>query len=209
MVISRARDRIDRVSGRVARVPEALGLSPTTLTYGALLAAGVAAALLAGGYLVAGAAVGLVSIVLDILDGALARRTGNTTPFGGFLDSLFDRYADGLLIFGIAWFYQGTVGWIWPAAYLAFLGAFATSYARARTYQEADPPAEAWADLVERTERMTFILAGSALQGFANLAGSDVLFLPWVLVLLAVLGNVTVVQRSLRARGFIREGDHG
>lgn len=209
MVISRARDRINRVSGRVARVPEALGLSPTTLTYGALLLAAAAGALLAAGFLLAGAAVGLLSIILDILDGALARRTGTVSPFGGFLDSLFDRYADGFLIFGIAWHYQGTVDWIWPAAYAAFLGAFATSYARARTYQEADPPAEAWADLVERTERMTFILVGSALQGAVVLAGSDLLFLPWVLVLLAVLGNLTVVQRSLRARDFIREGGHG
>jgi phosphatidylglycerophosphate synthase len=209
MVISRARDRIDRVSGKVARVPEALGLSPTTLTFLSLGTAAVAGALLAYGYLVVGAAVGLFSIILDILDGALARRTGNVSPFGGFLDSLFDRYADGFLIFGIAWYYAPTVDWIWPVAYLAFLGAFATSYARARTYQAADPPAQAWADLVERTERMTFVLAGSALQGAVNLAGGDLVFLPWVLVLLAVLGNLTVIQRSLRARGFIREGDRG
>lgn len=91
------------------------------------IAAGVAAAL---GQFSLGGWLYLCSGACDFLDGRLARATGKATASGAALDSILDRYSEGAMLIGLAWFYRDT--WVLPAV-LAFLtGSFLVPYVRAR-----------------------------------------------------------------------------
>lgn len=201
MVLSRFKEPINRVAMSIAAVLEWLGLTPNSVTVLGLVISGIGAGLIAMHHLIIGAAVAGFGSILDLFDGALARRTGQVTPFGGYLDSLLDRYGDGIAFLAVAWHYQTT--WIWVVAFLGFLGAAATSYAKARTYEDASPPSNVWPDLVERGERLVILYFAVGFQGIANALDAGVEFLPWIVVALAVLGHVTVIQRASRAKGFV------
>ncbi len=203
MVLSAFKDRIDRVARRLAAALEAVGLTPNGVSYLAISIVTVGAVLIGTHHLIVGAAVAGFGSILDLFDGALARRTGQTSAWGGYLDSLLDRFADGIAFLAVAWHYDTL--WIWIASFLAFLGAVATSYARARVYEDATPGRDAWTDLIERGERLLILLFGTGFQGIADALGAGVQFLPWIVVVLAVLGFVTVLQRARRAKRFIEE----
>lgn len=204
MVLSRFKPTINRVSERLAGALEALGFTPNGVSYAAILITIVGAILIGTHHLILGAAVAGFGSILDLFDGALARRTGQTSAWGGYLDSLLDRFADGIAFLAVAWHYD--TRWIWIASFLAFLGAVATSYARARVYEHVSPSRDAWPDLVERGERLLILLFGTGFQGIADALGAGVQFLPWIVVVLAVLGYLTVLQRARRAKTFIEEG---
>ena len=111
-----------------------VGLTPNALTligFGiAIIAAIVAAAqswVLAGLLVVFGG-------VFDLFDGALARATGKASQLGAFMDSVFDRWGEGVIYVGIAWGCVNAgfdLGAVLSAAALA--SAFMVSYARAKS----------------------------------------------------------------------------
>ena len=78
-----------------ARLFRALGVSPNAVTLLGFLVCVASAYLVGAGWLVAGGIVFLAGGVLDLFDGALARLTGQATPFGALLDSVFDRSGRG------------------------------------------------------------------------------------------------------------------
>ena len=128
--------------------------------------------------------------LLDILDGALARAGGRTTPFGAFLDSTTDRVSEGFMLTAIAWVLARHHHPAFVAvAMAAMAGSFLVSYTRAR--------AEALGlrgdvGIGSRAERVVVITAGLVLAPWG--------VLPWALVLLACTAWVTVVQRVLHVR---------
>lgn len=136
------------------------------------------------------AGVFVVGSVLDILDGALARAGGKTTPFGAFIDSTTDRVGEGAMLAAIALvFAREGRGWAVVLAVAAVVGSFLVSYTRAR--------AEALGlrgdvGLGSRAERVVVITAGLV---FAPWGG-----LPWAIVLLTATAWLTVVQRVLHVR---------
>ena len=127
----------------------------------------------------------LASGFLDALDGAMARLLGETTKFGGFLDSLLDRYADALILFGII--LGGLTEVCWGLA--ALLGSLLVSYSRARA--EASGVKMESVGLAERAERLILLALASFLAFFWLDA------LNWGILVLAVLTNLTVVQRAI------------
>ncbi|MFB3888430.1 MAG: archaetidylinositol phosphate synthase [Candidatus Bathyarchaeia archaeon] len=121
----------------------------------------------------------------DTLDGILARNYQQATTFGGFLDSLLDRYADaaayaGIIIGGLC---DPLIGLI------ALAGSVMVSYSRARA--EAAGIKMESVGLAERAERM-IILAGASLAAIFWLPALNV-----GIIVLAVLSNFTVLQRGL------------
>lgn len=140
----------------------------------------------------------LLSGVFDVLDGGVARAKGRITPFGGVLDSVCDRYSDGLMFLGImagaingkltVLPIMGIEGWLWSG--YALIGSFLVSYTRARA--ESAGCRKLSVGIAERTERM-LILAFGALTGF----------LGWALVLIAVFSHITMIQRVLRAKSIL------
>src|SRR5687767_7157739 len=79
-------------------------IRPNTITIIGTAWCGVVGALFASGRIsLAGWTLGLTAF-FDVVDGAVARRTGTATPFGAFFDSTLDRVADGFLFGGITYF---------------------------------------------------------------------------------------------------------
>ena len=189
----------------VARGLAALRVSPTGVTWASLVLQTAGAVLIAQGLLFRGTVVWAIGAILDSLDGTIARLTGRVTRAGGYLDSLLDRYGDATILLAIGWHYD--TAWIWTVCLLALLGSMATSYAKARAYQDVDVPSSSWPDLLERPERAFLIGFATGFQGMSD-AGVwpeplRAQFLPFVVVALAVLSHVTVVQRARRALRFI------
>ena len=130
----------------------------------------------------------LASGLLDALDGALARQYGETTKFGGFFDSLLDRYADSIILCGIILGELTEVSW----GLAAIIGSLLVSYARSRA--EAAGVKMESVGLFERAERIVLL----ALVSFISYVWLDALC--WGVLLLAVLTNLTVIQRALYFR---------
>jgi archaetidylinositol phosphate synthase len=130
----------------------------------------------------------LASGLLDALDGALARTYGEATNFGGFFDSLLDRYADAVIICGIILGGLTEVSW----GLAALVGSLLVSYARARA--EAAGVKMESVGLAERAERIVLL----ALASFFSFVWLDALC--WGVLVLAVLTNLTVVQRAIYFR---------
>jgi CDP-diacylglycerol---glycerol-3-phosphate 3-phosphatidyltransferase len=138
----------------------------------------------------------VVGSLLDILDGALARVGGKSTPFGAFIDSTTDRVGEGAMLAAIALvFARHDQDWAVVLAVAAVVGSFLVSYTRAR--------AEALGlrgdvGLGSRAERVVLITAGLV---FAPWGG-----LPWAIVALAATAWLTVVQRILHVRKQLSSG---
>jgi len=130
----------------------------------------------------------LASGLLDALDGALARLYGEATNFGGFFDSLLDRYADAVIICGII--LGGLTDVTWGLA--ALMGSLLVSYARARA--EAAGVKMESVGLAERAERLILL----ALASFLSFVWLDAL--SWGVLVLAILTNLTVIQRAIYFR---------
>lgn len=204
-MISDHREKIDRVAAVFADALARLGLRPNHVTVLSLVITTAGAGLIATGHLFWGAFVAGVGAPMDLLDGLIARRTDQVTTFGGYLDSLLDRYGDGIAFFAVGWYYA--TPWIWAAVVAAIVGSLVTSYARARVHEDADPPEGIWADLLERPERLMGLLFPVGFQGIADHFGAGVQFLPWVVVVLAVLSHLTVLQRARRAHRILTGGE--
>ena len=127
----------------------------------------------------------LASGFFDALDGAMARLHGEATKFGGFLDSLLDRYADAIILCGII--LGGLTEVYWGLA--ALIGSLLVSYSRARA--EAAGVKMETVGLAERAERL-IILAIASFLAFIWLDALD-----WGILILAILTNLTVVQRAI------------
>jgi CDP-diacylglycerol--glycerol-3-phosphate 3-phosphatidyltransferase len=174
----------------VVRLAMALHLTPNTITVIGLLITVAAAGLVAGGWLLIGAAVLSAGSLLDAVDGALARAQGGETAFGSFLDSTLDRVSEAILYVGIAaWLFSALERPMLPvlAALVALTGSFLVSYARARAEGIG---LSASVGLAPRTERLVLIIAGVVLAG---LGFTPVLI--GILFLIAALTAVTVIQR--------------
>jgi CDP-diacylglycerol--glycerol-3-phosphate 3-phosphatidyltransferase len=174
----------------VVRVAMALRMTPNTITVLGLGITIVASVLVAGGWLLVGAAILTAGSLLDAVDGALARAQGGGTPFGAFFDSTLDRAGEGIVYIGVAaWALTTLAEPAWPvvAAMVAMAGSFLVSYAHARA-QGIGLAADI--GLAPRTERLVVVIAGIALAGLGFTPG-----LIGALVLLAALTVATLIQR--------------
>jgi CDP-diacylglycerol--glycerol-3-phosphate 3-phosphatidyltransferase len=182
------------------------GLARTRITPNALTTAGVSLCL--GAAVIAyfenrdellfywlAALVFVVGSILDILDGALARAGGKTTPFGSFLDSTTDRVGEGAMLGAIALIFSRHGNAVALGATIAAIaGSFLVSYTRAK--------AEALGlrgdvGLGSRAERVVVITAGLVLAPWG--------VLQWAIYLLTATAWLTVLQRILHVRRQLRE----
>jgi len=129
----------------------------------------------------------LLSGFCDALDGMLARLYHETTPFGGFLDSLLDRYVDAIVYAGIL--ISGLCDPLWGLT--ALIGSLLVSYTRARA--EATGIKMESIGLAERAERIIILAIASITAAFWQ----PKTVMNAGIILLAVLSNLTVLQRSL------------
>ena len=179
------------VSRPMARLLARTPATPNQVSVGALLVAvGSMAAYIAGvGYL--GGILAQVSSIVDGADGDLARLKGMTSAFGGFFDSVLDRYADSAVLLGLTyWAAEGNGVGVWSVGFAALAGTFAVTYTRARIETVPGRPFDrGLTSVASRDVRLMTVMIGSiAGFGFATL------------LVIAVLTNSVVVLRVWRAR---------
>ena len=168
---------------QIAQWLERTGISPNALTLIGFALTVVVAIVLAMGQLLIGGLLLIAAALFDTLDGALARRAGLTTVFGAFFDSTMDRYSEAVTLIALIYYYSaqpdGRTAILLLAATL--VGSLMVSYTRARAEGLGIECKEGF---FQRTERIVVLILG-LVTGW---------MLP-VLVILAVLTNITAIQR--------------
>jgi CDP-diacylglycerol--glycerol-3-phosphate 3-phosphatidyltransferase len=177
------RGRAEALMSAIGRVP----LTPNQVTVVGLVLTFVAATLAAVGHLQWAGVVLIFAGTCDILDGALARSTHASYPYGAFLDSTLDRYSEGAIYVGLAAYFVGSGGplqrWLVLATLAALAGSFLVSYVRARA-QSLGFTCES--GVFARPERVVVTVIGLIFGGYVLYA---------VVFLLAALTNLTALQR--------------
>jgi CDP-diacylglycerol--glycerol-3-phosphate 3-phosphatidyltransferase len=159
-------------------------IHPNVLTFlGLLINVGAAWLLAVGQFRWAGAVI-IGAGLFDMVDGRVARETNRVTRFGGFFDSVLDRYSDlGLLIGLLVWY--GSIGrfsYVVLTA-VAMIACVMVSYVRARA-ENSIPMCKV--GFMERPERVVLVIIGALFDRMAP-----------VLWVIAVLGNLTVIHRMV------------
>lgn len=149
----------DRVRALTARSLNAVGMAlhragihPDTISLAGLALVLAAALIIAGGRPTLGGVMLVVALPLDALDGAVARARGDTSGFGGVLDSTLDRYADGFIFSGVGYYFASIDRLDGLALALAALvGSYAVSYVRARAGEAGLSVKIGWFSRLERS----------------------------------------------------------
>jgi CDP-diacylglycerol---glycerol-3-phosphate 3-phosphatidyltransferase len=181
------RARFKGVLDPIAAFLNHMGLKPNTVTILGLVGNAIGAYLLATGHITIGGIVILVMGPVDALDGTMARLRGETTIFGGFVDSVTDRYSELVILFGLLVYYLQRQDWLaCGLLYLAAAGSVLVSYVKARAEALGF---DAKVGILTRVER------------YLVLAPALVFNIPIVaLWIIAILANFTALQRILHVR---------
>lgn len=171
----------------------ATGVHPNVLTFTGLMINVWAAVLFAAGRFPAAGAVMILAAVFDMTDGRVARAQGRVTTFGGFFDSVIDRYSDLVLYLGLLVYYARVNRFFYAILVgVAMAGSVMVSYARARA-ESLIPSCKAgfW----ERPERIVLLILGALGNRMAP-----------ALWLLAIGPNISVIQRIVHTWNEIQAG---
>src|SRR6202050_2837504 len=171
----------------IDRIVRWLALSrihPNVLTFLGLLINTVAAFLFAAGSFRWAGAVGIGAALFDMVDGRGALETNRVTRFGGFFDSVLDRYSDLALLMGLLVYYASINRFFYVVlTAIVMTGSVMVSYTRARC-ENTIPKCKV--GFLERPERVVLVIIGALFNRLAQ-----------VLWVIAVLSNITVISRIL------------
>jgi CDP-diacylglycerol--glycerol-3-phosphate 3-phosphatidyltransferase len=131
-----------------------------------------------------------ISGLFDLLDGLVARVADKQTVFGALLDSTLDRFAEIAIFIGLAILFRG--GTTLYGVILALGGSLMVSYVRARAEGLGS---RCDSGMLQRPERLLILLV-------AALLGAG--FLKWAIWIIALLANVTAIERLIRVRAHMR-----
>ncbi len=138
--------------------------------------------------IIAGFLVQLSSIV-DGTDGSLARLKGMASEFGGFLDSVLDRYADILIILGLTMWsaFNEVYPYVWLLGFLSVTGTIGVSYSRARVSAEFRHHFDrGFLSLASRDIRLFIVMIGAIIgQGY------------FCLIVIATLTHLIIISRLI------------
>src|SRR5438067_3313076 len=159
-------------------------IHPTVLTFIGLVINIVATVLLAAGQFRAAGFVILGAAIFDMVDGRVARETNQVTRFGGFFDSVLDRYSDLALLMGLLVYYANISRFFYIVlTAIVMTGSVMVSYTRARA-ENTIPKCKV--GFLERPERVVLLIIGALFDRMAP-----------VLWVIAVLANLTVIHRMI------------
>jgi len=190
-----ARPKVAKVLAPVVTRLARSGVTPDMVTLTGTLGSIAAAVFGIGtGHLLWGAVAVTLFVLLDMLDGALARARGGGSLFGAVLDSTGDRASDAAIFASLAWWFSGRGDdrlLVLLALICLVLGVL-TSYVKARAEGVG---LSADVGIVERTERLILVLVGTGLSGLGVPYAMHV-----ALWLLLVGSAITVGQRFVAVR---------
>jgi len=186
MFDGRFRHQVERVVRPVGDQLRRTKLSPDHLTLIGLIVACGAAVAIGLGALRLGLLLVVLAALPDLLDGALAKASNQSSQRGAFFDSTIDRVTDAVLLGGVAWFLASQRG-----AHAAVLPFAVMAVSSLISYQRAKAEAlglTAKGGLMERAERIILLCVG--------LLFDSMLF--WTMILMLVLVTITAVQRFFK-----------
>lgn len=211
---SKLRDGIQQFVYKVidpgVRAAVKIGITPNVVTTLGMLGNAVGAAILVyaalyapGDYAYVGWAgfVIILSSIMDMVDGYMARTANMCTTFGAFYDSVLDRYCELLTLSGLAFYFMQTSHpWEAVVTFLSLIGSIMVSYVRARA---EGLQLECKVGLMQRPERVVVTIAGMILCGILDgLTPFDALWLvTGSQAVIAVLANYTAFYRILHVKG--------
>ena len=134
----------------------------------------------------------LIAGGLDFVDGAVARAKNMSSKVGAYLDTVFDRYVEGIIFFGMLFLSLPIVlipGYAW--VYLAIFGSVVTTYIKAAAKEKDLVNQELKGGLLSRGERLILIFIALIL----GVMYPDYLYMTYVVAIIAILANFTAIQR--------------
>lgn len=186
-------DKMHSLAEPVGRIVGKTGVSPNMLTiFGFCINFGVAW-LVSQGHFVYGGVLILLAGIFDLLDGAVARMMDKVTKFGALLDSTLDRYSEGVVLFGLLWYYASRpdIGYKTECLliFATIVGSILVSYVRARA-EGLNLDAEV--GIFRRTMRLSILSLGLMFSAIPEKPETVMLYTLWIL---AIGTNFTAVHR--------------
>jgi CDP-diacylglycerol--glycerol-3-phosphate 3-phosphatidyltransferase len=188
-------DKMHHLAEPVGRIVGKTGVSPNTLTiFGFCINFGVAWLISQGHFLYGGILI-LVAGIFDLLDGAVARMMGKVSKFGALLDSTLDRYSEGVVLFGLLWYYASRQNTDYKVECLlifaTIVGSVLVSYVRARAEGLG---LDAEVGIFRRTMRIGILSLGLVVSAIPDKPDAVMLYTLWIL---AIGTNYTAAHRLL------------
>ena len=226
------RERYQHVMMPVGKALARTGITPNMITGLTLLVALVTAWFFVIGDLLIGLTFLILTVVMDMFDGAVARAAGLGSKFGATFDHVLDRYAEYLFMLGlmmgpvgavaISWWPYATgdsfVPWFW--GFFTLFGMIMASFTRAKA-ESVGGMESCTVGIAERQEKLILQIAGILLLALptTNIWIDALAYVPFLLnlfvtlditniltlciVIVGVLSHITVAQRLLYARKVI------
>jgi len=226
------REQYQRVMMPVGRALAKTGITPNMITGLTVLVALVTAWFFVIGELLIGLTFLILTVVMDMFDGAVARAAGLGSKFGATFDHVLDRYAEYLFMLGlmmgpvgavaITWWPYATgdsfVPWFW--GFFALFGMIMASFTRAKA-ESVGGMESCTVGIAERQEKLILQIAGILLLALptTNIWVDALAYVPFLLnifvtlditniltlciVIVGVLSHITVAQRLLYAHKVI------
>ena len=199
-MLTKLKQRVQQSLIIEARAAHKIGLAPNTISSIGVVLAFLSAVAYTHWlnntlYILCATVLLLLSGFCDALDGVVARLYEQASAFGGFLDSLLDRYADAAVYVGII--VSGLCDALWGL--IALSGSLLVSYSRARA--EAAGMKMESIGLAERAERMIILASVSIVALFWQTTTA----MNIGIILIAILSNLTVLQRGLYVYGKLKK----
>ena len=176
IMLSAVKSRTTQILNPITDSIAKIGIKPNHLTILGLILGFASAYSIYLGKFWLSAVLLILSGAMDALDGALARNKNMVSEFGGFLDSVLDRYVDIAVFFALG-FHVG-----WALAVFALSGALMVSYTRARA-EKIIPKCDV--GIAERGERMILITIGLIFYAY----------LEYIILIVAILSHLTAIHR--------------
>ena len=236
-MLGKLRERYQKVMRPVGAALAKTGITPNMITGLTVIVAMLSAYVFYLGDLLIGLALMILTVVLDMFDGAVARAANLATPFGATFDHTLDRYAEFFFMLGlmagpttlllIPWWSGGTfIPWFW--GFFTLFGMIMASFARAKA-ESVGGMESCTVGIAERQEKLILTIAGilllalpstniwmdflallpvSAMDFFISLDITNILTL--CIVIAGVLSHITVAQRlhyASKVIGAAQDGD--
>ena len=195
MVLYKKREKFNQISIKIGILFSKFGLSPNIWTLLSLLPVLAAAYFIIKQQFLEAAALFAIAAFLDLVDGSVARVTGRTTKFGAYLDTIVDRYVEGIILLSLLFlnlpllkigefYFSSSI-----LVYFCLFGSVMTSYAKAAAKEKELTKEEIKGGYFERAERLILLFVGILL------AYLKIMYLVWILFIFAILTNFTALQR--------------
>jgi len=189
-MLQEQRAKFKKIETLIGGIFSKLGLTPNQYTLISIFFAIISFYFLINVNLVLALIFFLLAAFLDFIDGAVAKFTQKETKRGAYLDTICDRYVEGIILLGFLFLpllpvFLSAKVWI----FLALFGSFLTTYAKAAAKEKDLVTEELKKGLFGRAERIILISLAMFL-GIFNLS-----WIIYPIIVLAILTNITAFQR--------------